>query len=399
MRLVIAKKLRFPHAAANHIQAVNMASAFAACGVETEIYPAMRRGTGQTLAEHLSDDYAVDLPPALRLRTIPFRGPTLYDAFFHARLASALRIPNAVFLAREPKPAAALLRMASIFGKKIRLFLELHDITHDELLCHVLQHPCGIVCVHSEILHTVRKKFGYNGPAFVAPAGYNPNVFHSASTDINRRQHFTIGYFGSITPAKGVGHLLDMMLHLPETFRLALIGGVTWPDMNDFRRRVECVPLWQERIILTGRVAPSHVGETLAGVDASIVPASSDASFYSQIKITESLGCGLPIILPPVRSTTEALIPGTHCVVSAGLSGQHLAAAVLELATGPDAPARLAAMREANAALAPDFTWQARARGILDFMHDTMRTPAHICPARTFHCAGPSPAQPPQAKQ
>lgn len=377
MRLVIAKKLRFPQTAANHIQAVNMASAFAVCGVETEIYPALRGGDTRALTAHLADDYAVDLPPALRVRPIPFHGPTLYDAVFHWRLLRAVRTPDTVLLAREAKPAALLLRLRQLTRGRASVFFEMHQQRHEELTRRILAEATGVIFIDEALQHWARERFDYTGPGVVAPSGFNPRIFAPLAGDaasVDPDAPITLCHFGSLTPEKGVGQLFDMLAHLPERYRLLLVGGVTWPDPDDFRRRLEAVPGWEQRVILAGRVAPTQVATALRGADVAVIPAPPGGEYFSQIKIYEALGLGLPLAVSPRTRLAEGMREGVHHVTASGPDGSHLAEAVLALTTGPDAPGRMAAMRTSNVALAAGFTWQARARRILDFMHGTLST-------------------------
>ncbi|HEU6437192.1 MAG TPA: glycosyltransferase [Nitratidesulfovibrio sp.] len=395
MRLVIAKKLRFPQAAANHIQAVNMASAFASCGVETEIYPALRGGDAQALATHLADDYAVDLPPALRVRAIPFHGPTLYDAVFHWRLLRAVRTPDTVLLAREAKPAALLLQLRRLTGGRAPVFFEMHQQRHEQLTRKILAEAAGVIFIDEALQHWASERFGYAGPGVVAPSGFNPRIFAPASAGrtagsdnpgadsgsvgaigpncpIGPNGSITLCHFGSLTPEKGVAQLFDMLACLPECYRLLLVGGVSWPDPEDFQRRLRAVPGWEHRVVLAGRVPPTGVAEALREADVAVIPAPPGGEYFSQIKIYEALGLGLPLAVSPRTRLADGMREGVHHVAASGPDGSHLAEAVLALTTGADAPARLAAMRAANAALAAGFTWQARARRILDFMRDTL---------------------------
>ncbi|WMW66771.1 glycosyltransferase [Nitratidesulfovibrio liaohensis] len=379
MRLVIAKKLRFPQAAANHIQAVNMASAFASCGVETEIYPSLRGGDARALAAHLADDYAVDLPPALRVRAIPFHGPTLYDAVFHWRLLRAVRTPNTVLLAREAKPAALLLQLRRLTGRRAPVFFEMHQQRHEELTRKILAEAAGVVFIDEALQNWARERFGYTGPGVVVPSGFNPRIFAPADggrasggvDPVVNTGPITLCHFGSLTPEKGVAQLFDMLACLPERYRLLLVGGVSWPDMEDFRRRLHAVPDWEHRVLLAGRVAPTQVAAALREADVAVIPAPPGGEYFSQIKIYEALGLGLPLAVSPRTRLADGMREGVHHVAASGPDGNHLAEAVLALTTGADAPARLAAMRAANAALAAGFTWQARARHILDFMRAT----------------------------
>ncbi len=380
MRLVIAKKLRFPQTAANHIQAVNMASAFAFCGVETEIYPALRGGGARALAAHLADDYAVDLPPALRVRAIPFHGPTLYDAVFHWRLLRAVRTPDTVLLAREAKPAALLLQLRRLTGGRAPVFFEMHQQRHEELTRKILAEAAGVIFIDEALQRWASEHFGYAGPGVVAPSGFNPRIFAPASAGGTAGSDnpgagsgtITLCHFGSLTPEKGVGQLFDMLACLPERYRLLLVGGISWPDPEDFQRRLRAVPGWEHRVVLAGRVPPTGVAKALREADVAVIPAPPGGEYFSQIKIYEALGLGLPLAVSPRTRLADGMREGVHHVAASGPDGNHLAEAVLALTTGTDAPARLAAMRAANITLAAGFTWQARARRILDFMRDTL---------------------------
>jgi glycosyltransferase involved in cell wall biosynthesis len=186
-------------------------------------------------------------------------------------------------------------------------------------------------------------------------------------------------YAGSLGALKGTDHLLAAAALLPGV-RFAVVGGVPGASAP---RRAETLP----NVRLTGPVAPSAVPPLLTAADCLVLPhaAASATRHLSPLKIFEYLAAGRAIVATDLPATRGILADQMNALVVPPDDPARLAAAIAR-ATGDAAlNARLGA---AAAASAREHTWEKRAARILADLPATPPAPgalrvAHIL--SSFH--------------
>jgi glycosyltransferase involved in cell wall biosynthesis len=194
--------------------------------------------------------------------------------------------------------------------------------------------------------------------------GYNPRLFQAAP-DVDFSGQITIAYVGSLYESKGIHNLVRAMGHLPDRFRLLVVGGNPNRELERLRALARDMPGGRERIEFCGYLPQSELFPRLASCAMMTIPQSSEAEFFSPIKLYEAIGMGLPLVATPIPALTSVLERDVDAVIAEGTSPQALADAVVKMVS--DWP-RARRMQEHLRRRAAESTWGIRAAACLDFM-------------------------------
>lgn len=183
-----------------------------------------------------------------------------------------------------------------------------------------------------------------------------------------------IAYFGLLSRSKGVDTLIQALTHLPETFRLIVIGGeATAPQdrmyADEVRRQIDALRLGK-RVLITGFCDDATVSAHLLAADLAALPFADGASFRRG-SLLATLAHGVPTITTP---GSAALIDRTHVVLTPPGDPETLAGAIMRLANDPALRERLSA---SGAALAAQFSWETIARQHEELYH-------RVCDSREY---------------
>lgn len=156
----------------------------------------------------------------------------------------------------------------------------------------------------------------------------------SRESDQSRTIQF--GYFGQITPYKGVDILVDAFNRLPEQIRLRAeleIYGAGHDRFGDsFKKRfVELTASAGPRILFCGPYEPSQVGDLMRNVDWVIVPSSWWEN--SPLTIQEAFSAGRPVICGDIGGMAEKVtdgIDGFHHRAGSSISLMHVLKRVIQ---------------------------------------------------------------------
>lgn len=385
-RLIYAKKCILPSKAAHVLQSLNMAYSFAGHGVRTTMWPGFSGRNHSEFRRSLELDYGLDPSSALDLHPLPGFQKGLYGFIFRCCLFHAwLTAPRGTaFYARDITEALLLARFKRFLPVRHPVFYEIHEILseqHRELKTgrdrrlrriesEMLAAMDGVVCISPVLVGALKSVYGYAGPTLVAPMGYNSRLFRAAP-DVDFSGPITVAYVGSLYESKGVHNLVRAMAHLPDRFRLLVIGGNPGRELEMLRMLSRGMPGGEERIEFCGYLPQSELFPRLASCSMMAIPQSSEAEFFSPIKLYEAIGMGLPLVVTPIPALTSVLEPGEDAVVAEGTSPQALAAAVQDMAS--DWP-RASRMQERLRRRAAGATWNARAAACLRFMSEVSGT-------------------------
>lgn len=174
------------------------------------------------------------------------------------------------------------------------------------------------------------------------------------------REPFTVGYAGHLYPWKGVDVLVDALALVPEARGLIVGGHPGEADLDRIRRRITHAGL-DGRITITGLMKPADVSGALAPAHVLVLPNTPtrmSERYTSPLKLFEYLWMGRPIVASDLPAIREVVTPDVSAIVSPAGDAHALAAAIRRVRADPALAERLGT---AARALAPSYSWDARA--------------------------------------
>jgi glycosyltransferase involved in cell wall biosynthesis len=221
------------------------------------------------------------------------------------------------------------------------------------------------VTITQALAHELRERFGDRDRVFVVPDGAGappaaPPLPQAPAAPPAAPTTLTAGYAGHLYPWKGVDTLVRAIALLPFA-RAVIVGG--HPKEADLARvtRLTARLGIAARVELTGLVPPTDVAARLAAASILVLPNSASAisnRYTSPLKLFEYLAMGRPIVASDLPAFREILTDGETALLVPPDDPEALARALARLAADPELAASLAAGARA---LAPSFTWTARA--------------------------------------
>ena len=371
MNIVYAKKFRLPDRAANMIQGLNMVAAFVKNGVLVDSLI--------SFADEISDR------SFYLQKTYGLSENSLGNSTFISKRARGLRYsiwltrcifgqsPAPVVFTRENTELRKALLLRSISRRPIQIIHEVHKITSSDpsqkgnnhreknSVFKKLSQANGLIFIDEDLRARVLAKLNLETPSLVAPSGVNIAAFSSRNQNIPSSE-IVLGYFGNITEDKGIFLLADALRYLPKKYRLKCVGRVTPETRSEIFRRIENDT---QRITFTGYLNPADLPSAMSDVHISIIPSISHDKFLSPLKLAESLALALPIVCTPVDHLKRLVQNEKHAIFADSFHPQDLANAILKLGNAPDVMSQMSIDNRAHAQL---FSWEARAKHIIEFI-------------------------------
>jgi len=385
VRLVLVANARMPSQRAQSLQVVQMAAAFARAGSPTTLLYARRIPTPPLPpGQDVLDYYGVPEGPRPRLEAVPcvdwidrvprrvqYAPARLQELTFALRAASLVQHAHAGarVLAREVETARRL-------GAKghARVYLEVHRVPGGRLRRRWLREASescrGIVAISGGVAADLAALGVAADRVRVEPDGFEAARFADPPTRTAAREELGLDpgatvcvYTGGLLAWKGVDLLVEAARRLPEV-QFVVAGGMD-ADVEELRRRAAGMP----HVRIDGFQPPARVATYLAAADLGVVPNRSrpaiSARYTSPLKVYEALAVGLPLVASNLPSLREVLEADRTAVLVAPDDVEALRAGIARLAGDAELRARMGvAAREG----AGRFTWDARARRLLDWM-------------------------------
>jgi glycosyltransferase involved in cell wall biosynthesis len=167
-------------------------------------------------------------------------------------------------------------------------------------------------------------------------------------------------YAGHLYPHKGVVTVIEAAARLPEV-HFVLVGG--WDrDLRRLRARSEGL----SNVHLMGFVPNARVPLHLAAADVLLLPNSGQheqARVTSPLKLFEYMAAGRPIVASAIPALVDRVVEGRNAALFRPDDAEDLARAIREVL---EAPERAEALAREAAREVESFTWDARAREILE---------------------------------
>jgi glycosyltransferase involved in cell wall biosynthesis len=383
--LVLVANTRFPSRRAQGLQVAQVSAAFARAGVRTTLLVADRRAHVQLPVG--ADPFAwYGVPEGPRPMVVPIASvdwiervprvlqyvPARLQELTFARNAAVhvlTRWPEVCVLAREVECALHLVRRGHA-----RTFLEIHRVpggrTRRKWLLEAARGVRGLVAISGGVRDDLAR-LGVAGDAVVVEHdGFEPARFEGRPGRTRARRELDLPadarivvYTGGLLAWKGVDVLVDAARALPGAY-FVIAGGLE-ADVARLRARVGGLA----NVRIDGFQAPERIALYLAAGDVGVVPNRSQpaisARYTSPLKVFESMGAGLPLVVSDLPSLREILRADQDAVFVAPDDARALAAGIERLLADPALCARLSASSRARA---PEHTWSARADRLLAWM-------------------------------
>lgn len=390
MKLVYAANMRWPTEKAHGLQIVQNCEAFAQAGADVTLWIPRRANAPQMRA--IADPWAhygvarafdvrrlpgVDIMPLAAgrapLEKLAFALQTL--TFALAALSAALATRADVFYTRD---LAALLALSLVKPRRA-LAYEPHRRSRSRVGRRVQDIAARRAGAVFPITPPLAQSLIEGGlpPArvLVAHDGVRRARFeHLPERDAARRavgwptDAFIVGYVGRLHTLgmdKGLGVLVDALAQL-EGVSLALVGG---PDdmAAALRQRWLARGLPETGFLYAGQVEPARVPLYLRACDVCAMPhpwTQQFAYYTSPLKLFEYMAAGRPVVASDLPAWADVVQDGDTALLVPPGDADALAAAVARLRADPALRQRLA--ENARARALAHYTWEARARALLD---------------------------------
>ncbi len=364
MRLCYVSLVRLPTDRAHGYAIMKMCEQFAAEGASVELYVPTR-------SHGIKDDpftyYGINRSFIIR----KLWATDILGRFENVRAAFALdqltfllslltkRFSGSIMYTRDYQVA--------LFARSQHIVLEIHSIPERSFLfLKALARAKKLVVISNGIKQELVERGVPAGKILVAhdavdPAEFNvvPNrdLWRPYRVDPNKK---IVLYTGHFYGWKGADTLAEAASHLPTDVEVVLMGGVD-KELADFKKRYE-----NESVHVIGFQPRDRIPTLLKSADVLVLPNSAtpkiSSHYTSPLKLFQYMASGIPIVASDVPSSREILSDETASWFKPD-DEQSLAETIEHVLSHPD-EARAKAVRAKEEA--KKYTWDARARGILD---------------------------------
>src|SRR5208337_4031231 len=166
----------------------------------------------------------------------------------------------------------------------------LHALTRTYLVSFC-RHCTGVVALNGAAADDIRG-IGYRGRLFVIPNGRTLALYDGTGPADIRGREKVLTFVGDFGPRKNQKYLVDMMNHLPDEYRLLLIGH----DVDHrYRREIDATigPRLRRRVSFTGRLDHSRIPAQLAVTHLWV---SASLREVQSLAVLEALASGTPVL-------------------------------------------------------------------------------------------------------
>lgn len=397
MRLLYISNARLPTVMAHGLQIMQNCEAFAANGATVTLWCARR--AIPAAERHLNTDawayYGVQRNFDLRrLPCVDFVGLVerenwLKRLLFYLQLGTfalmvfvaALFTPADVYYSRDP----LLVLLLGLIKPRHKLIYEAHRLNNPGMgawLQRQVLRRCGLTVAVTPPLAAGLEKLQANSDSntkskiIVAHDGIRRARFEGIPDQAAARQQigwspdvFIVGYMGRLQTLgmdKGLDTLIDALARLAHpAIVLAIVGGPA-EKVQAYRDQWHKRGLPAERFLYAGQVAAEQVPLHLSAFDVCAMPYPWTEFFAyatSPMKLFEYMASGRAIVASDLPAYADVLRDGENALLVPPGDVDALAAAIDRL--HQDAVLRAALARQAQTEVLATYTWDARARYIL----------------------------------
>jgi 1,2-diacylglycerol 3-alpha-glucosyltransferase len=178
---------------------------------------------------------------------------------------------------------------------------------------------------------TAFREFGYQGRIFVIPNGRDLARYADCAAADTGAAEKTLSFIGYISERKNQTYLIDAHQHLPEDYKLLLIGKPLNPDYGRHLRQY-CEARGLDNVVFVGQVPheqiPSHLERTHVFVSASKMEVQS-------LVVIEALASGTPVVGLSNETTIELVDDRVGCRLPQDATPREFASCVERICTLP----------------------------------------------------------------
>jgi glycosyltransferase involved in cell wall biosynthesis len=227
----------------------------------------------------------------------------------------------------------------------------------------VWRRAAAYVTITRALADELASQYGRRDRLFVVPDGavLPDTAAAHAPASARRVSEPVAGYAGHLYPWKGVDVFVRALALAPDIRGLIVGGHPREADRDRIESLIDTLGL-RGRVDVTGLVPPGDVARHLCRATMLVLPNTASAiseRYTSPLKLFEYLTLGRPIVASCLPAILEVLTADETALLVPPGDPRALAAAMSRLAADADLSARLG---DAARALAPSYTWDARAR-------------------------------------
>ncbi len=390
MEIAYITNTRIPSERANAMQTAQMCAAFAAAGAQVTLYCPDRRnqfaGTDVWAYYHLPRTFELCRVPCVDLFYLSggrlwLERPIFWQqtaTFAFSLLRRLKQSPPDLFYSRDPFVLALL--SAALPQARRRMLFEAHGLPASRggktFRRWALQRVAGVVAISHALRQLHIDRLGLSPESvWVAHDGVDLNRFEPTLSKIEARQQLRLPlderlvmYTGGLYAGRGLEELITAAKGLTAT--LIIVGGKDEASAARFRRFASEQGVTNVRF--EGYRPPPQVPLYLAAADVlampysrrTVAPGGITTDWMSPLKMFEYMAAARPIIASDLPVLREVLHSDENALLVPPDDAVALAVGLERLLADTALSERLAAQARRDVAA---FTWEARARAILNF--------------------------------
>jgi len=215
----------------------------------------------------------------------------------------------------------------------------------------------AVITVTSELADWVRQESG-NSSVFVIPNGVNTGLFRPDAPLMVPVPDTFVVFFGALARWQGIDIMLNAIVdpEWPSDVKLVIVGdGVERPKVE--------AAAGKGRLVYTGTVpyvqVAGIVARSIAGLSAKSPAAGNSKTGLNPLKVFETLGCGVPVIVTDFPGQADLVKEGRCGLVIPPEDPKALARAVAYLYDHPEE--KVAMGKRGRELMEREHSWDRRA--------------------------------------
>ena len=358
MRLLYITTLHYPSPYANRVNVMKMSQSFA----ELTDYKIIL-GDVSTSLEDIFREYGINKPFAADVlyKKPPVLRPRALFAALKIKNIMASEPPETVFYIRDFLLAYFLSFLSKRFRE--RYFIECQSLGKFShfLYRRVFHGARGVISSNHAKKEEIHERYGVSlENIVVGPNGFDEELFKNLPTQADARKKLgflpdikIVMYVGSMLPWKGTDVIYEVACLLPQ-YTFVLVGA----DRDEEKNNIRMIAKKDNHAI------PTY----LRAADLLLAPYRTDSvraqKYFSPIKVFEYMAAQVPFAITDLPAVREFLSDEETYFVKE-YSKEAFRDAIVSAIKNPDERMRRAENAHRKS---PEFSWQARAGRILDFI-------------------------------